>query len=48
MFKTDAAAISFLMTATLRNGKHALPPMPRYKFNQGDATAIVSYLRSLK
>lgn len=48
MFKTDADAVSFLKTAKLRNGKGALPPMPRYNFNTSDATAIVAYLRSLR
>ena len=48
MFPTDAAAIAFLRTTRLPNRENALPPMPRYKFNLADATAIVAYLRSLK
>lgn len=48
MFATDAAAIAFLHTATLPDGKPALGPMPRYTFSVADATAIVAYLRSLK
>ncbi len=48
MFKTDADAITFLRTTKLPNGKTALGPMPSYRFNQPDATAIVAYLRSLK
>jgi mono/diheme cytochrome c family protein len=46
MFTTDAAAIAYLETATLPNGKHARGPMPQYHFNLADATAIVAYLRS--
>jgi mono/diheme cytochrome c family protein len=48
MFRTDAAAIAFLQTGTLDNGKTARQPMPAYRFNRPDATAIVAYLRSLK
>jgi mono/diheme cytochrome c family protein len=47
MFATDAAAIAYLETARLPNGRHARGPMPRYHFNVVDATAIVAYLRSL-
>jgi mono/diheme cytochrome c family protein len=48
MFPTDAVAIAFLHTTLLPGGVHALGPMPRYKFSVADATAIVTYLRSLK
>ena len=48
MFPKDEEAIAFLTTAVLPNGKPALDPMPRYKFNHDDAVAIVAYLRSLK
>jgi hypothetical protein len=48
MFKTDAAAIAFLHTAKLPNGRPALGPMPHYNFSIADATTIVAYLRSLK
>jgi mono/diheme cytochrome c family protein len=47
-FKTDKLAIAFFETSFLPGGVHALPPMPRYKFHEDDATAIVAYLRSLK
>jgi mono/diheme cytochrome c family protein len=42
------AAIKFLMTGIAYNGLPARPPMPRYRFNQQDAAAIVAYLQSLK
>ena len=48
MFKNDADAVKFLMTGVLPDGKTALGPMPQYRFNEADATAIVAYLRSLK
>ena len=45
---TDAQAVQFLTTGIGPNGKPAGPPMPRFRFNRADATAIVAYLRSLK
>jgi mono/diheme cytochrome c family protein len=48
MFKTDAAAITFLTTAVLPDGTRARGPMPAYMFHTDDAVAIVAYLRSLK
>lgn len=42
------AAIKFLMTGIAYNGLPARPPMPQYRFNQQDATAIVAYLNSLE
>jgi hypothetical protein len=41
------AAIKFLMTGIAFNELPARPPMPQYRFNQQDATAIVAYLQSL-
>jgi len=41
-------ATTFLQTGILPGGKHALPPMPQYRFNHSDAAAIVAYLKSLK
>ena len=41
------AAIKFLMTGKDTNGAQARPPMPQYRFNLQDATAIVAYLKSL-
>jgi hypothetical protein len=44
---TEAAAIRFLMTGIAYNNLPARPPMPQYRFNKRDATAIVAYLKSL-
>ena len=41
-------ATTFLQTGTLPSGKHALPPMPQYRFNHDDAAAIVAYLKRLR
>lgn len=43
----DKDAVKFLMTGLAYNDLPARPPMPQYRFNQDDATAIVAYLRSL-
>ena len=43
-----ANAMKFFETGELPNGKHARPPMPQYRFNHDDASAIVAYLKSLK
>jgi len=48
MFKSDADAIAFLETAKLPDGSGALRPMPKFQYNEADATAIVAYFRSLK
>jgi mono/diheme cytochrome c family protein len=48
MFKSDADAIAFLETTKLPDGSGALPPMPKFRFNEEDAKAIVAYFRSLK
>ncbi len=45
---TDEQAIKFLMTGLAYNDLPARPPMPQYRLNRSDATAIVAYLRSLK
>ena len=44
---SDAEAVKFLTTGVDPNGKMARPPMPAYRYNKADATAIVAYLRSL-
>ena len=44
---TTDAGIHFLHTGLLPNGHPARPPMPAYRFNIADATAIVAYLKSL-
>ena len=43
----DKAAVKFLMSGIAYNDLPGRPPMPQYRFNQEDATAIVAYLRSL-
>ncbi len=43
----DRDAIKFFMTGLAYNDLPGRPPMPQYRFNQEDATAIVTYLRSL-
>ena len=47
-FPTDAQALKFFETGTNELGKLALAPMPRFRLNDEDATAVVAYLRSLK
>jgi Cytochrome c len=42
------AAIKFLMTGIAQNGLPARPPMPQFKLNLQDATAVVAYLQSLR
>jgi len=43
----EDAAIKFLMTGAVPNSVPARPPMPQYRYNRRDATAIVAYLKSL-
>ena len=45
---STADAVTFLQTGRLPGGARARPPMPQYRFNHGDAAAIVAYLKSLK
>jgi len=40
-------AIKFFMTGLAYNELPGRPPMPQYRFNREDATAVVTYLRSL-
>jgi mono/diheme cytochrome c family protein len=47
-FTNDDQALKFFETGTNELGKLAMPPMPQFRFNQEDATAVVGYLRSLK
>lgn len=42
------AAIKFLMTGVGYNDLPARPPMPRFRYNQQDATAIVAYLKAME
>ncbi len=46
-WSTDEA-IKFLQTGGSRDGKPAAPPMPQYRMNRSDATAVVAYLKSYK
>ena len=43
----DKEAIKFLMTGIAYNELPGRPPMPQYRVNHEDASAIVAYLRSL-
>jgi len=43
----EGDAIKFLMTGKAYNDLPPRPPMPGYKLNKEDATAVVRYLRSL-
>jgi hypothetical protein len=43
----DEQAVKFLMTGIAYNELPGRPPMPQYRFNEQDAEAIVSCLRSL-
>jgi mono/diheme cytochrome c family protein len=47
-FTNDAQALKFFETGTNELGKLALAPMPQFRLNDEDATAVVAYLRSLK
>ncbi|MBV9339635.1 MAG: hypothetical protein JO159_01940, partial [Acidobacteria bacterium] len=44
---TDEQMIAFLTTGKDPSGNSARPPMPAYRFNKSDASAVVAYLRSL-
>jgi Cytochrome c len=46
-FPDDASAVVFFTTGKDASGKNPRPPMPGYRFNKKDASAIVAYLRSL-
>lgn len=48
MFNDDAEALHFLETGELPGGKHARPPMPKYRYDHADAVAIVTYLKTLR
>lgn len=45
---TDEQAVKFFETGVDVAGKHAMRPMPQFRFNHEDALAVVAYLRSLK
>jgi len=45
---TDEQGVEFFTTGKKPDGSMAAPPMPAYRFNKADATAVVAYLKSLK
>lgn len=44
---TEAQAIAFLQTGRRPDGTQPRPPMPEFRLNQADATAVAVYLKSL-
>jgi len=44
---TAEQGVTFLMTGKSPSGETADPPMPEYRMNRDDATAVVTYLKSL-
>jgi mono/diheme cytochrome c family protein len=44
---SEASAVTLLMTGKEPNGETPDPPMPPYRMSKEDATAVVSYLKSL-
>lgn len=45
---TDEQAATFLQTGVRPDGSHPRPPMPAFRFSEGDARAVVAYLKSLQ
>ena len=43
-----AQSVTFLTTGKLPNGSSARPPMPQYRLNHDDATAVALYLKTLR
>lgn len=44
---TEEQLAAFLQTGVRPNGSHALPPMPQFRLNEEDATAIAAYISTL-
>ena len=44
---TEEQFAAFLQTGVRPNGQHALPPMPQFRMNEEDATAIAAYISTL-
>jgi mono/diheme cytochrome c family protein len=44
---THQQAVRFLMTGERPGKPQVMPPMPEYRFDEADAEAIASYLKSL-
>lgn len=45
---TAPQLVTFLTTGQTPGGKPPRPPMPPYRFNKADATAVTAYLKSLR
>ena len=43
----DAQALAFLQTGKRADGSAPRPPMPEFRFDANDASAVIAYLRSL-
>ncbi|MBL9216511.1 MAG: c-type cytochrome [Opitutaceae bacterium] len=44
---TEAQAVQFLQHGLKPDGSRPRPPMPEYRLNEADATAVAAYLKSL-
>lgn len=44
---TEDQAVAFLRTGVRPDGSRPRPPMPEFRLNEADATAVVAYLKSL-
>ena len=44
---SDGDMVKLLTTGIWTNGEHLRPPMPQFRLDQGDAEAVVAYLKSL-
>jgi mono/diheme cytochrome c family protein len=44
---TEAEAVRFMKDGVRPNGSRPLPPMPEFRLNEADATAVVAYLKTL-
>ena len=44
---TEAQAVAFMQTGKRPDGSTPRPPMPEFRFNAADASAVVAYLKSL-
>lgn len=44
---TEQQAITFMQTGKRPDGSMPRPPMPEYRFNANDASAVAAYLKSL-
>jgi mono/diheme cytochrome c family protein len=44
---SEAQAMGYLQTGRRPDGSESRPPMPPYRFNEADASAVVAYLKSL-